>query len=303
MELTKLPCQKTKEWTSDNQGLELTLAVTIPPVPSKIVVGPFYFERESIQTVWCITVVLPYDQYGMLLEHDTVYQPARHWPLLITTQQSSDLVNPSSLRSCLEVLRTVASKEFILCFHIIDLYRGKRKFQCCQKLIIVLLSRFPRIRSLDEWIHAFDEPVSFCSALSTLDTWSEANIDNQPLTHSVWQDLTAIKGHRCREKTLRHDTPGLEIRYRDSLRPQLVYYVSYDHKDFFQDPHHNAMCCMATLETSFAVLRYVFREHGLNKIFRLRPKVSTVIALPHLLDNDFQQVTYPLIVVQLQAIP
>ena len=127
--------------------------------------------------------------------------------------------------------------------------------------------QFPLIRLLDEWTHTFDKPISICSALSALDTWSRANIDNQPLLGSVWQDLTAIRGHHCCDEPLPHDSPGGEIKYHGAIRPHLVDYVSYDHTDFFQAPHHIPLCCPATLETNSAVSRYVFREHGIENIF------------------------------------
>ena len=54
-------------------------------------------------------------------------------------------------------------------------------------------------------------------------------------------------------------------------------YVSYYRTDFLQAPHHIAR---ATLQTNSAVSRYVFGEHGIENVFRLRPEVGTVIALP-----------------------
>ena len=50
-----------------------------------------------------------------------VIQPAQHRGLLIIANHVSDLVHPNSLRSGLEILRTVSTPDFILCFHIIDL--------------------------------------------------------------------------------------------------------------------------------------------------------------------------------------
>ena len=179
-EVTKAPCLRFKEWTSDHKGLEFTLPVVVPPVPNNVVFGPFNFEREPIQMVRCITADLLHDQYGILLEPGNVYQPARNWWLMITAQESCDLVHPNSLRSCLECLRTEASTELILCFQIVDLCRGKLKFQWWLELIVALLSSFPRIRFLDEWTHTFSEPVSIQSALEILDTWSRMNTDNRP---------------------------------------------------------------------------------------------------------------------------
>ena len=54
-----------------------------------------------------------------------VYRPTQHWLLVVTASHVNDLVNPDSLRSCQERLRPKASPDLILCFHVIDLYRGK----------------------------------------------------------------------------------------------------------------------------------------------------------------------------------
>ena len=79
--------------------------------------------------VRCLTADLLHDKYGMIARAADVYQHVRHWWLLITANRVSDLVHPNSLRSCLENLRTTATSDLIICFHIVDLYRGKVKFQ------------------------------------------------------------------------------------------------------------------------------------------------------------------------------
>ena len=173
------PCPRFKEWTSDLRGLEFTLAVTVPPVTPNIVFGPFNFERKTIQMVRCITADLLSAQY---------------WWLLVTVSHTHSLVQPDNLRSCLESLRTVVTEELILCFHIVDLYRGKLQFRWGLELIITLFANFPRIRFLDDWTHSFNQTVTIHTALGTLDAWSTANVDNQSLSRSVWQDLTAIRG-------------------------------------------------------------------------------------------------------------
>ena len=185
------PCPRFKEWTSDLRGLEFTLAVTVPPVTPNIVFGPFNYEREPIQMV---TADLLSDKYGITCQPGEVYCPAQYWWLLVTAPHAHSLVQPDSLRSCLESLRTVVTEELILCFHIVDLYRGKLRFRWWLELIITLFASFPRIRLLDDWTHSFTEPVTIHTALGTLDSWSTANVGNQSLSRSVWQDLSAIRG-------------------------------------------------------------------------------------------------------------
>ena len=104
-----------------------------------------------------------------------------------------------------------------MCFHIVDLYRGKLRFRWWLELIITLFASFPRIRLLDDWTHSFTEPVTIHTALGTLDSWSTANVDNQSLSRSVWQDLSAIRGQN-------HIDPA------DEKGPgrQIVFLVPYD---------------------------------------------------------------------------
>ena len=216
--IARVPCPRFKEWTHDLQGLEFTISISIHPLPPNITFGPFNYEREPIQIVRCITADLLNDKYNVVATPGDFYQPTTNWWLLITAQRVSDLVNPQVLYTSLESLRTMISPNYITCFHVIDLYCGKIKFEWWLELIITVISYFPRIRFLDEWTHTFLEPVSIHSALHALDTWSRANIDNQSLPRSVWQKLSGIKGNQqnpCDEPLT--EDPGREI-IRDSER-------------------------------------------------------------------------------------
>ena len=129
--------------------------------------------------------------------------------------------------------------------------------------------------------HSFLQPVSHQSALHALNTWSRANIDNQSLPRSVWQDLGAIKSslpNACND--LLTNDPGRELVYHGAARPQLVDYVHYANTDFLQAPHHNVLCYPANLETNSAALRYIIREHGADTFFQLRPEVGNILTLP-----------------------
>ena len=77
--VTKAPCPRFKEWTSNGKGLEFTLATVMPPVPSNNAFGPFNFEREPVRMVRCITADLLCDKYGVQVEPGKVYSPAPHW--------------------------------------------------------------------------------------------------------------------------------------------------------------------------------------------------------------------------------
>ena len=149
--IAKVPSPRFKEWTYDLLGLEFTLSITLPPLPANIAFGLFNYEREPIQMVRCIPADLLQDKYNVTATPGVVYQPTTNWWLLITAQRVSDLVDPLILSTCPESLRTMASPDRITCFHIIDLYRGKIKFEWWLELIILVLSNFTRIRFLDEW--------------------------------------------------------------------------------------------------------------------------------------------------------
>ena len=100
-----------------------------PSAPSNIAFGHFNYEREPCQMVRCITADLLHDKSGIIARAGDVYQSIQHWWLLITANRASDPVHPNSLRSGLENLRTTAASDLILCFLIVDLYRGKVKIQ------------------------------------------------------------------------------------------------------------------------------------------------------------------------------
>ena len=156
-----------------------------------------------------------------------MYRPAQFWCLLVTASHTHSLVQPDSLRSCLERLRTVVTGDSILCFHIVDLYRGKLQFRRWLELIISLFANFPRIRLLDDWTHSFNQPVTIHTVLGTLGAWSTANVDDQSLSRSVWQDLTAIRGQNHFDPA-DEKGPGRQIVFPGALPPNLVYYIVYD---------------------------------------------------------------------------
>ena len=91
------------------------------------------------------------------------------------------------------------------------LVSGQENFRWWLELLITCFVNYPRIRLLDELIHTFEEPMPAKAALSTLDTWVRANVDNQALPRSVWQDLAAIQGRAPRICVPPHNGPVPEI--------------------------------------------------------------------------------------------
>ena len=141
--VAKAPCPRFKEWTSDCKGLEFTSSTVVPPVPPSIVFGPFNFEREPVQMARCITADLLLDRYGVEVEPGCVYSPAPYWWLLVTAPRVEALVNSQHLLLSLECLSTSTTENLILCFHLIDWYRGTIKFRSWLELIITCFTDYP----------------------------------------------------------------------------------------------------------------------------------------------------------------
>ena len=278
--VAKAPCPRFKEWTSDGKGLEFTLSTVLPPVPSNIAFGPFNFEKEPVHMVRCITADLLCDKYGVQVEPGGVYSPAPHWWLLVTAPRVEAMVEPLNLLSCLESLRTLTTVDLILCFHIIDWYRGKMKFAWWLELIITCFATYPRIRLLDEWTHTFEIPLFPKAALGTLDVWVKAGSDNRAMPRSVWQDLAAVQGRTPHVCLPSDNGPGREIVYPGALYPNSAEHVSYDESDFLQAEGDIVLACPADLKTNSAALRYVLRECGIEDVFALRPKVGEILTIP-----------------------
>ena len=299
----KAPCPRFKEWTSDEKGLEFTLPTVMPPVPNNIAFGLFNFEREPVQMARCITADLWWDKYGVQVEPGGVYSPAAHWWLLVTAPRVEKIVEPLHLLSCLESLRTLTTTDLILCFHIIDWYRGKVKFAWWLELIINCFTTYPRIRLLDEWTHTFEVLLFPKAALGTLDTWVKAGSDNRAMPRSVWQDLAAIQGRAPRVCLPSDNGPGREIVYPGALYPNSAEHVSYDETDFLQVEGDIVLACPADLKTNSAALRYVLRECGIEKVFSLRPKVGEMLTIPPDVNPNPNQSVHQLIVRANQRAP
>ena len=97
---------------------------------------------------------------------------------------------------------------------------------------------YPRIRLLDEWTQTFEEPLHVKAAVSTLDTWVRANVNNQALPRSVWQDIAAIQERTPRVCLPPDNEPEKEIVYPGNLRPDVVEYILNDATDFLQAKGH-----------------------------------------------------------------
>ena len=156
---------------------------------------------------------------------------------------------------------------------------------------------------LEEGIHTFEEPLQVKAAISTLDTWVRANVDNQALPRSVWQDLAEIQGRTPGVCILEDNEPGREIVYPGNLPPDAVQYISYDTTVFLQAEGHLALTCPADLETSSAATRYILQECSKEQVFTLRPQVAKVPTLTPTITSKPNETIHLLITRAIQRAP
>ena len=98
--------------------------------------------------------------------------PPPYWWLLVTASRAETLVNPQHLLTCLENLRTSTTEDLIMCFQILDCYRGLskvKKLSWWLALIIPFFVSYRRIILLDKLAHNFDGSLPAKTALSALD--------------------------------------------------------------------------------------------------------------------------------------
>ena len=69
---------------------------------------------------------------------------------------------------------------------------------------------------------------------------------------------------------------GKELIYQQRYRPMYSNFITYSDRDLLQAPGTIAIGCPADLISYSAVTRYVLREYGVEKLFRLRPSVTHV---------------------------
>ena len=117
------------------------------------------------------------------------------------------------------------------------------------ELIITCFVNYSRISLLDGWAHTCEKPLQVKAAVSTLDTWVWAKVDNQVLPRSVWQDVAAIQDRTPRVCLHPDNGSGREIVYPCTLSPNIVEYRLYETTGFLQAEGHIALACPADLET------------------------------------------------------
>ena len=274
------PTYRFKEWTwQEKSGLEFTLAAIIPPLPPSMVFGKLEPEDTKVAMVRCITAQKLWQQYGVTSPPGDVYHPTAGWWLLVTSLDETSPVNPGTLLICLENLRTLVEFEDTLCFHLADIYRGKFLSQHWLQLLAITFCRQTKIRLLDKYTYAFENPVTVLEALSVVHDWSCTNLGDRPLRRTVWQDHKAILDHLTPNQDNQSTVTGKLLTTHPKVKPNYLSWISYEETDILQARDTVAICCPADLLSYSAMARYVIREYGQEEIFRLRPAVGKPVHL------------------------
>ena len=274
------PTYRFKEWTwQEKSGLEFTLAAIIPPLPPSMVFGKLEPEDTKVAMVRCITAQKLWQQYGVTSPPGDVYHPTAGWWLLVTSLDETSPVNPGTLLICLENLRTLVEFEDTLCFHLADIYRGKFLSQHWLQLLAITFCRQTKIRLLDKYTYAFENPVTVLEALSVVHDWSCTNLGDRPLRRTVWQDHKAILDHLTPNQDNQSTVTGKLLTTHPKVKPNYLSWISYEETDILQARDTVAICCPADLLSYSAMARYVIREYGQQEIFRLRPAVGKAVHL------------------------
>ena len=274
------PTYRFKEWTwQEKSGLEFTLAAIIPPLPPSMVFGKLEPEDTKVAMVRCITAQKLWQQYGVTSPPGDVYHPTTGWWLLVTSLDETSPVNPGTLLICLENLRTLVEFEDTLCFHLADIYRGKFLSQHWLQLLAITFCRQTKIRLLDKYTYAFENPVTVLEALSVVHDWSCTNLGDRPLRRTVWQDHKAILDHITPNQDNQSTVTGKLLTTHPKVKPNYLSWISYEETDILQARDTVAICCPADLLSYSAMARYVIREYGQEEIFKLRPAVGKAIHL------------------------
>ena len=120
---TDCPAYHFKERTwHDSSGLEIMLAVVIPPLPSSMVFGKVELEDTKEAMVRCISAHQPWQQYSVTSPPGDVYHPSAGWWLLVTSLDETSPVNLRTRLIRLETLGTLVEFDDTDCFHSADIY-------------------------------------------------------------------------------------------------------------------------------------------------------------------------------------
>ena len=140
-----------------------------------------------------------------------------------------------------------------------------------------MLCRQNKIILKDSLTHRFSTPVSVRDAFDSVDQWSNMNSAGRKHPRSIWRDKSAAMAFLTTETLPKQPIVGKELVYHQPNRPNYSEFITYSDSDLLQAPGTIAIGCPADLISYSAVTRYVLREFGVERLFRLRPAVTRVM--------------------------
>ena len=139
----------------------------------------------------------------------------------------------------------------------------------------------PSQNTFNGQIHvSFENPTTVLEALSVVHDWSCKNLRDRPLRITVWQDRKAILDHLAPNQYNQSTLTGKLLATHPKVKPNYLPWITYAETDILQARGTVVICCPADLLSYSAMARYVIREYGQEKIFKLRPAVGKAIHLP-----------------------
>ena len=187
-----------------------------------------------------------------------------------------EIVKPVTLEKAWKSLLQQLTGNRNLCLPIFDWYRGQLHFQDWYRLVVACTPADWNVHFHASRVHKLQPAVTVPAALRLVDSWMKINRQGQPLARPIWKDLETI----CPPQTLQEEEPtiGRMIRYKDQgLRPEYSSFISYSEEDFLQVQGNLVLAMPADLNPRSAMAQAILREYDKEKIFRLRPKVGSVI--------------------------
>ena len=266
-----------KEWTPDLKGLEFSRVLTVPyETPNVRIVSE---DPGSQDRIWirCATLEDVVQTHGLYFAKvgDAVQVDSRTW-CLITANTVRESVKPENLAKAWKSLRCQQLPSGNLIMHAFDWYRGAFHFQDWYRLVTASMSKKWDVLMVANRTHQLSPGTSVREALRLVDSWMRINIGNQQLPRTIWADLDNI----CppEEPVPVEPAIGRTIRYRDDgPRPDYSAFISYSEEDFLQVQGTMVLAMPADLNPKSAMAKAILREYDKEKIFRLRPRVGSVI--------------------------
>ena len=275
--LQDLDYLRFKEWTQELKGLEFVQIMTVPyEAPNVKIVMEDLTPEDGI-------LVLCTNQEALARTHprcmvnvgEAVQIDSKTW-CLMTAHSVKECVKPENLEKAWKSLvrQPLASRKLFL--QAFDWYRGAFHFQDWYRLVTACTPREWNLHIVASRTYQFSPRISVRAALNLVDSWMRINGEDQQLPRAIWVDLDDICPPKDSPET---DPPvGRTIRYKDTgSRPDYSAFISYSTEDFLQVQGTLVMAMPADLNPRSAMAKAILREYDKEEIFRLRPKVGSVI--------------------------